>query len=64
MLSGGLFREDSPLTREVKALLEGEKRILHIGIPNVSPEKSAVSIALYRAGLEEAAERLMEVEES
>ncbi|MBQ7059055.1 MAG: hypothetical protein IJM83_07115 [Firmicutes bacterium] len=60
VLAGGLFREGSPLTIEVKKLLQDEPRIVNISLPRVPAVQSAASIALYEAGLKEAAEAVME----
>ena len=58
VLSGGLFREESPLTRALKKALSGEERLTGICLPSVPAVQSAACIALYQAGLEEAAEKL------
>ena len=60
VLAGGLFREGSPLTIEVKKLLQDEPRIISISLPCVPAVQSAASIALFEAGLKEAAEVVME----
>ena len=60
VLAGGLFREGSPLKREVEKLLQDEKRIVSISLPHVPAVQSAASIALFEAGLPEAAETIME----
>ena len=62
VLSGGLFREGSPLTVEVKKLLQEEPRIRSISLPSVPAVQSAASIALFEAGLTDAAGKVMEAE--
>ena len=60
VLSGGLFREKSPLYRALCRTLSRESRLTGITIPKVSAVQSAASIALYQNGRSEAAEHLME----
>ena len=60
VLSGGLFRPESPLTLAVKEKLAGNTRISDITLPRVPAVQSAAAIALFRASRQEAAERLME----
>ncbi len=60
VLSGGLMRENSPLAKEMKKLLQDEPRIYHISLPIVPAVQSAASIALFEAGLTGAAQAVME----
>lgn len=61
IVSGGLFRENSPLFEKVKERLSRLSRIERIYLPSQEAVISAAAIALFQSGRVEAAEKLMEM---
>ncbi len=59
ILSGGLFREDSPLYALLGPKAEALPQIERVMLPKVSAVCSSAAIALHRAGRKQAAEHLM-----
>lgn len=59
ILSGGMFRPDSPLYRLLYPKAIQLEKISLVELPKVSAVRAAAAIALYRAGYEEASERVM-----
>ncbi len=60
ILSGGMFRADSPLYTLVKQKADKLPQIDRVVLPKVSAVCASAAIALYQAGLADAAERVMQ----